>query len=68
MAKTYQEYEDLNEMAFDELAQSVKYYTERASEEFHADGGTNSQKGAYYLIVAERFFNEMKIRIVTTAM
>lgn len=60
----FKDYEDLSELAYDELVQRAKHFMQKSSDEYHK---ANNELGAYYLIVAERFFNEMKIRIVVTA-
>lgn len=57
-------YADTDELAFHELCKTAISYLEKSDDEYHE--GENSM-GAYYLIVAERFFNEMKVRVVTTS-
>lgn len=58
------DYERLDGLAYDELAQRVVHFTKKSSDEFH---NGNNELGAYYLVVVERFFNEMKIQIITSA-
>lgn len=58
------EHDNLDELAYDELVQRVNKYMTLSSDAYH--NGDN-EKAAYYLVVAERFSNELKIRVVTTA-
>ena len=55
---------NMDDLAYDELCQHVKHFMEKSSDAYHE--GNNSE-AAYYLVVAERFSNELKNRVILTA-
>lgn len=58
------EHDNLDELAMNELSVRAQYFMVLADDAFHK---SNNQLSSHYLLVAERFFNEMKIRVITTA-
>ena len=60
----YAEYADMQDMGYDDLCQHVKHFTEKSSDAFIAG---NNAEAAYCLVVAERFSNELKLRVILTA-
>ena len=57
--------DDLCELAYYELTERVKHFMTKSDVAFTE---CNCEMASYLLIVAERFSNELKIRVVLTAM
>ncbi len=58
-------YEDMNELSFHELVERVQFFNEKASDAFFEG---DNEKASYCLVAAERFANELKLRVILTAM
>lgn len=60
----YSEHDDLAELAFCELYVRVVYFQGKADDAFYK---SNNHSCSHYLAVSRRYFDEMQIRSITTA-
>lgn len=60
----YKENADINDLAYDELVQHSRHFLELSSDAFHE---TNNNLASYYLLVSERFSNELRLRVVNSS-
>lgn len=55
---------NMEDLSYDELVQHANHFLKLSSDDFH-DGA--NVVGSYNVMVAERFFNELKLRLILTA-
>lgn len=60
----YKENADINDLAYDELIQHSRYFLELSSDAFH---NSDNNLASYYLLVSERFSNELRLRVVNSS-
>lgn len=61
---TYKDFCKMEDLSYDEICQHVSHFVGLSSDSFHE---ADNRMGAYYLVVVERFLNELKLRVVLTA-
>ena len=61
------EHDRLEDLAMNELSVRAQHFMKLADDSYHDSSQSNSWQCSHYLLVAERYFNEIKIRAIMTA-